>query len=412
MMTEKMPPTTKKRWIQLLVCTILFLSSTPSAFSKITLDDDATISLLTVHPQSKAVYTIFGHTAIRVKSDSLNIDIVYNYGHFDSGRPNFIYHFVRGETDYVLGLEEFSFFRYKYQFDNSYIEEQILHLSIEEKRAVFDFLNNNALPENRGYRYDYFFDNCSTRPRDIIEDLIAGKLIYPAQKETTTLRTLVHECTKPYPWLAFGVDLVIGSGADSTVQLRTEMFLPIKLMEAFDEAVTETDSTSLSIVSQKQTIMLPEYAEETSGGGISPEVAAILILLLTGIITYWAHKKNRLYKGLDITLFTIAGIAGCIVAFICFISTHPCTSQNYNVIWIHPFHLLAAICIAIKSLKRVSNWYHLINFAILSVFLAVWYALPQEIPLAGIIIAACLWLRSGYNVYQVHQERIKFRKSK
>ncbi len=376
------------------------------AIEKEELDEGATVSLLTVFPWDEEVYAIFGHTAIRIQSPAQQLDWVYNYGYFDSSKPNFIYHFVKGETDYVLGVDKYDYFMHKYAVNNSRIDEQILNFSTEEKRNIFNFLNYNALPENKGYRYDYFFDNCSTRPRDIIEKYAGGNVVYTEPQHTTTLRKLVHECTQPYPWLEFGIDLVIGSGADSTVHYRTEMFLPIKLMQAFDAAEVVTDSTSHPLIKEKLTL-LDKRSDTTIGNkntGISlfsPEVVSALVLLIVILFTVFGFRKNRMFRGLDTLLFSTAGIAGCIVCFICFVSTHPCTSWNYNVLWLHPLHLVGAIFFPIKSCKKFTDWYHLINFVVLTIFLATLYFIPQSIPGAAIVLAVCLWMRSGANLNPV-----------
>lgn len=385
-----------------IFCFLSLPSMILPGFSQEAAYDDLHISLLTVHPRDKAVYAIFGHTAIRIKSESGNMDYVYNYGYFDASKPHFIYHFVKGETDYVLGVDECNYFLYKYSLDNSYIEEQVLNLSQEEKKNVLHFLNQNALPENREYRYDYFFDNCTTRPRDIIENYLQGKLNYPKQKAPTTLRTLVHECTRPYPWLEFGIDLVIGSGADSTICLRTEMFLPIKLMEALDQSMVTTDSASYSLVKDKVILLQPTAIDTKEGSSLfsslfSPTNVTFAVLLLSIGISVAGYRRKRPFRGFDIALFAAAGIAGIIVCFISFISTHPCTSGNYHTLWLHPLHLVAAICFSIKTLKSINYWYHLVNFAVLTVFLLGFRFFPQEIPLAAVILVSCLWIRSLYN---------------
>lgn len=385
----------------LLCCLSPSRASEASTPGQVLPDDSLQISLLTVHPRDKAVYAIFGHTAIRVKDEAGRFDLIYNYGYFDSSKPNFIYYFVKGDTDYVLGIDEFDYFIYKYALDNSQIEEQVLQLSVEEKKNIFRFVNHNALPENREYRYDYFFDNCTTRPRDIIEMFTKGQISYPLQEHPTTLRKLVDGCTAPYPWLQFGINVVIGSGADSTVHLRTEMFLPLKLMYALDGAtVTSTDGTTYPLV-QKEMSLLQKFDDSsaaTKGCLSSPvTVTSLLFILILGV-SIAGYRKQRLYRGVDIALFGTIGIAGLIVAFISFISTHPCTAANYNIAWAHPLHLIAAICFSIKSLKRFNNYYHLINFAVLLAFILFWKFIPQEIPLAGILIASCLLLRSGFQL--------------
>lgn len=392
------------RFVLSILCCLLWLSGTSSSvFAQDIREDDTVISLLTVYPRDKAVYTVFGHTAMRVRSESKGLDLVYNYGYFDSSKPNFIYHFVKGETDYVLGADEFEHFLYGYALHNSHIEEQVLELSADEKTAIIHFLEQNSLPENREYRYDYFFDNCTTRPRDIIESYTKGKVVYPQQLSTTSLRELVSGCTSPYPWLQFGINLIFGSGADSTVHIRTEMFLPVKLMNALDKAHVVSDSVTYPIVKNKVIILQEQKlssTEETKKQDTAPTPTFVftLLLILTLSASVIGYQKKRLLRGIDVGLFAAAGIAGIIVCFLCFISTHPCTSNNYNILWLHPLHLVAAVCFLIKSCKRYNNWYHLINFAVLSVFLLSWKFIPQEIPGAGILIASSLWIRSGYNI--------------
>ncbi len=388
-------------YIAVLLCYLIYVQPVggQNTTSTPVLNEDATISLLTVYPRDKAIYAIFGHTAIRVQDAAQNIDWVYNYGYFDSSRPNFIYHFVKGETDYVLGIDLFGSFIFSYAKDNSHIEEQVLNLSLEGKKAIFNFLNENALPENREYRYNYFFDNCTTRPRDIIEKFIPGKIIYPEQDHPTSFRTLVHHCTQPYPWLSFGIDLVLGSGADSTIHLRNEMFLPVKLMFAFDKATVVEDSIQYPLVKSTQTVLSPTYEEDDKKSTIfTPILSGGILLLITLCVSVAGLKKKRLFKGYDFALFLSAGIAGCIVWFICFISTHPCTSCNYNVLWLQPLHIIAAFFFLLNIGKKAIKCYHLFNFAVLTLLLSGWYFIPQQIPFAAFLMALCLWLRSGYHL--------------
>jgi hypothetical protein len=369
-----------------------------------TLSDKATVSLLTVYPRDKAVYAIFGHTAVRVCDPEQDIDLVYNYGFFDSSKPNFIYHFVKGETDYILGVEDFNDFLFDYSRSHAAVDEQILGLSPEEKTSIFNFLNTNALPENREYRYDYFFDNCTTRPRDIIEKTIQGKLVYPEQERPVSLRDLVHRCTYPYPWLSFGIDLVIGSGADSTIMARQELFLPVKLLLALDKAKVRNDTASYALVAASRSLMESEdknisvfRAENAPMPPFlhTPMFVNGLILLMVIGMTILGYVRKRRFRGMDFLLFFMAGTAGCIVCFICFVSTHPCTSYNINVLWLHPLHLLAAVLFLANIGQKLRYWYHLINFALLTLFLVSWHWLPQYVPGDAIPLVLCLWIRSG-----------------
>src|SRR5690554_1895630 len=164
--------------IILIIVPLFLILFTQTTNAQVQLHDSARISLLTASPWHGAVYALFGHTAIRVQDDSVGVDDVFNYGYFDSSQPNFMYNFVRGKTDYVLGVTTFNDFIYEYGYKGQRVTEQILDLTASEKQQLFNALYINSLPENMRYRYNYFYDNCATRPRDMIEEYSNGTIIY------------------------------------------------------------------------------------------------------------------------------------------------------------------------------------------------------------------------------------------
>ena len=132
------------------------------------LSKDAEISLLTVSPSEDEVYTVYGHTALRVRDASKKLDTVFNYGIFDFSKPNFIYRFAKGETDYRLAAQYTRDFLIEYEMRGSEVTEQILDIDSAGKARIWEALMINNRPENRVYRYNFFFDNCATRPAAII----------------------------------------------------------------------------------------------------------------------------------------------------------------------------------------------------------------------------------------------------
>ena len=121
-----------KRLYIAIVATLTLLSSLSA---QVQLSDSASISLLTASPWNGALYALFGHTALHVKDDSTGVDLVYNYGFFDSSQPHFYYNFVRGRTDYILGVTSFEEFRYEYdQKGQQVIEQEIAFTSIEKQQ--------------------------------------------------------------------------------------------------------------------------------------------------------------------------------------------------------------------------------------------------------------------------------------
>lgn len=391
-----------KRLYIAIVATLTLLSSLSA---QVQLSDSASISLLTASPWNGALYALFGHTALHVKDDSTGVDLVYNYGFFDSSQPHFYYNFVRGRTDYILGVTSFEEFRYEYdQKGQQVIEQEIAFTSIE-KQQLYEALFVNALPENRSYRYNYFYDNCSTRPRDMIEKYIHGAIHYPPTPQEESYRDLLHACLDAYPWISFGIDLVIGTDADKTIDLREKMFLPSYLMDAFEGAVIiENDTVSYNLV-KNSAVILTHQNERNSireQGPLTPIVVAFVLLALSILVSLLQIIKlnvSKLPKRFDTLLFATAGIAGFIVFFLMYFSEHPATNPNWNFVWLNWFALIAALLFWVKSANSVVYWYHFINFALLTVFLLLWWLIPQQLPAATIPFSMSLWLRSASNLF-------------
>ena len=402
-----------KRLYTVIVATLILLSSLSA---QVQLSDSASISLLTASPWNGALYALFGHTAIHVQDDSTGVDLVYNYGFFDSSQPHFYYNFVRGKTDYILGVTTFADFLFEYDHKGQQVIEQEIAFSSVEKQQLYEALFVNALPENRSYRYNYFFDNCSTRPRDMIEKSIKGTIHYPPTPQEQSYRDLLHECLDAYPWISFGIDLVIGTGADKTIGLREKMFLPSYLMDAFEGAVIiENDTVSYNLVKNSAVILTHQNERNSISeqGPFTPIVVAFVLLAFSILVTLLQIVKlnvSKLPKRFDTLLFASAGIAGFIVFFLMYFSEHPATSPNWNFVWLNLFALIAALLFWVKSANRVVYFYHFINFALLTVFLLLWWLIPQQLPAATIPFSMSLWLRSASNLYVLRKNNLTNRR--
>ncbi|RNC64522.1 DUF4105 domain-containing protein [Proteiniphilum sp. X52] len=395
-----------------LMLLLIILLSLPAA-GQVQLNHNAKISLLTASPWYGAVYAFFGHTAIRVQDDSTGVDLVFNYGYFDSSQPYFIYNFVRGKTDYILGDLPFEAFLNEYGYRGQQVVEQELNLSPAEKQQLYDALTVNALPENREYRYNYFYDNCSTRPRDIVEEYTDGHIQYPPTTRNQSYRDLVHECVERYPWVEFGIDLLIGSPADTPIDVRAKMFIPDYLMDSFEGAIIQRGDT-LNVPLVKNTkIVLPADKERnkiSEGVVFTPVLTAFALLLLTiivSLIQVVKLNKTKLARIYDTVLFAVAGSAGIILLVLMYFSEHPATNPNWNFVWLNPFALIAASFFWMKSANKAVYFYHFINFALLTLFLLLWWLMPQQLPLATIPFSMSLCLRSGTNIYIWRKRRLK-----
>jgi hypothetical protein len=297
------------------------------------------------------------------------------------------------------------------------VVEQELSLSIQQKQQLWEDLYINSLPENRQYRYNFLFDNCATRPRDMVENIINKSIAYPSTKPNQTFRNLIHECVHQFAWMQFGIDLVLGSGADRYITDREKMFLPNYLMDAFEGAkVHHNDSVNTPLV--KSSVKLLEADSEENARSewnmLKPVPVAFALLVITLIISFFQlrfnhHKTARIY---DTLLFSVAGLAGLIITFLVFFSEHPITDANWNLAWLHIGHLFVAVLFWVKYLKKVVYYYHFINFAVLSLFLLSWWFVPQQLPLATIPFAMSLLLRSGTSFFIQRNDNLKNRQYK
>ncbi len=383
--------------LRILMCYLLI---SLSVSGQIKLSEEAQISILTSYPSDEAVYTVYGHTAIRIHDPANRIDHIFNYGIFDFSKPNFLYRFTKGETDYMLGTTDFFNYLVEYQMRGSKVIEQVINLTPAEKENLWQALLINAMPQNRVYRYNFFFDNCSTRPVALLETYIAGTINYNDPPPAETFREMINYCTRNHPWLTFGCDLALGSPTDRIATPHEQLFLPLYLERALDKAtITDATGTTKQLVAQK--ITLAEGSDETATPTpFTPVAAGWILFTLILLITLWELQKKRYYRLLDLPLFLIAGIAGCVLFFLSFVSTHPAVYPNWLILWLHPFHLLAAILIMVKRFRKAAYCYHFINFAALTCMLVGWNFIPQHLNTAFIPLVGILWMRSGYGIYR------------
>lgn len=354
--------------------------------------DRAEISLVTCYP-GPDIYELYGHTMLRVRYHGA--DVVYNYGIFDFDSPNFIYRFVKGETDYKLAGYDAVYMLRGYR--SRKVVEQKLNLTPSESMQVVWALVENARPENATYRYNYVYDNCATRPRDIIESALGGKLHYGPMHDTITFREEMRHYNSNYAWQQFGIDLVLGSGIDYTLTYREQMFVPMVLMRAFAEAGVDRGGTVEPLVSE--TVVLNDGSDEgdilpPTPWWMSPMAAAVALFMITLAVSCRDLRRKKVNRAFDSALFGLAGVSGLLIFFLIFVSTHAATSPNFNGFWLHPFALLPAIFIWIKKAKRLLYFYHFANFALIILLLASWYFLPQAANAAAFPLMLCLAVRS------------------
>lgn len=366
-------------------------------------NDSIRISLLTCG-QGEEVYSLYGHTAIRYQNFSQGIDEVYNYGMFDFGAPNFVFRFTLGETDYLLGKSHFHRFLSGYWYTGRDVYEQVLNLNQDEKVRLVNLLEENYRPENRIYRYNFFYDNCATRPRDKIEEAVSGQLSYAENMEekvaNSSFRMLLHKYTEGHPWARFGVDLCLGSRADEEITRREMMFVPFLMKEFFGNAkIINNEGVEKELVTSCRSILPrnPDFKGDKTFW-ISPMGGALLLLGLVIIVTLYEVYRQKCLWGIDFFLFFMGGVSGCILAFLAFFSQHPAVSPNYLLFVFHPFHLICLPWILVCLRKKRRSFYLISNSVVLTFFILLWSFFPQEFPLAVLPLALCLLIRGIGNV--------------
>lgn len=348
----------------------------------------AEISLVTCYPGSRN-YELYGHTMIRVQIEGQ--DLLFNYGIFNFKQSGFIYRFVKGDCDYSLAAYPMQYLTQGYE--DRKIVEQVLDLDDAQKVDIISFLWNNVQPENAVYRYGWAYNNCATKPRDIIENAVGGSLEYGNPKRgEATFRSIMAFFDKNYPWQQFGIDMVLGYDLDHKLDYREQMFSPIILMEAMADATQERDGKRIPVV--KATNILVEGGDEGAVLGPTPMVLTpmfvlTLLLVIVLALTIKERLSKRHYRWLDSVVFGVYGLVGVLVAFLTFVSSHYGTSSNLHIVWLHPLLLLPAIMEWIKRMRPLVAIIHVVNALLIVLLAAGWYWLPQTgnmalVPMAGI----------------------------
>jgi len=362
---------------------------------QVSISDSAVVSLLTCSP-GEEVYSKFGHTAIRIADRRNNIDVVFNYGIFSFETSNFYYKFIKGETDYQLGIYDTRNFLPEYAQRNSMVVEQVLNLSPAEKRDLFNLLMQNYLPENRTYRYNFIFDNCATRPRDKILASLHGYVKFQENYESKTFRQLVGSYVGNDTWLKFGIDLVFGIRADRIATESESMFLPEVLMGEFQTAqITAREGGTKKLISERRILVQKiDTKEESTFWLFKPMAFSILLLIIGSAITFWDTKRRYYYRPFDAFLFGLTGVAGLIIAYLMFFSLHPLVKSNLNILWLNPLSLLIVSLLWVRRLRVALFFYQIINVVFLLAALFTFAISVQSINIAAYPIIVLLLMRS------------------
>lgn len=365
-------------------------------------EETLTASLVTCWPGSE-VYELCGHEAIRIRGmvNGHPIDSIWNYGTFDFAQPNFIYRFVKGETDYMLSAYPFAWFLPEYVNSGRKVVEQDLNLSPEETLRLLQLLRDESVPERRVYRYNYVKDNCATRVVERVDQAVGQPVVYPDSIHYGTFRNEMRHYHRDYPWYQFGIDLALGSGLDYQLRGREEMFVPLELMRKADGAHL-SDGRPLVKATRVLNQGVPDATLGPTPWAMTPMACSLGCLALMLVLCFVQWRRNRLFPILYSLWFGILGLAGCLVAFLVFISSHEATSPNLLILWFNPLQLVIAIGVWFRSSWRpavIAMAY--VNIILLVVLLIVWPFQAQSAnPAFFPLMAATLLLAVTYAILQ------------
>ncbi len=366
---------------------------------------DYQISLLTCDP-GEELYSAFGHSAIRVLDKETNDDLVFNYGTFDFNTPFFYVKFTQRTLDYMLSVTSYQRFLYEYQYHERGVREQVLDLNQEQKMAMVQFLQINYLPENRFYRYDFFYDNCATRIRDVFETVLGRQLDWNelSDPERKTFRNLIDEYVYPLPWADFGIDLALGSVIDIYANEREKQFLPDYMEAAFARAKIVGDGPTRPLVKSDHVVLQFEE-KEAKMDFFNPYVLWWILAIAVMGLTYFGARKSRLFKGFDIVFFGVLGLLGLLILVLWFFTFHSQTKYNWNVLWAFPGHLVMAIAMMRNTMRPWLKKYFLFALIMANVALVFWIFgvqsfHPSIVPLLLLVILRTNFLYYNWEKYQ------------
>jgi hypothetical protein len=353
---------------------------------------DTTIYLLTCSPGTET-YSIYGHSAVRVKIQHLGSDTVYNWGVFDFNTPNFVWKFAKGRLDYILDTSEYQRFMAEYFYEKRSVFSQIINLESNEKRVLLSLIEQNRLPENRSYRYDFFYDDCSTRIRDLLEKTIGKNLKYPPVelKQQRTFRELVGEYQKIYPWLKMGVDLIMGTPGEVKATFRDMMFLPLYLQGNLTEAVINRDHKMVPLLGSAEILLEYDTPVVKSRFYTTPFFLITLLFILIVFLSAF-YRRGKLINILDIFLFSVFSLLSVLMIFFNFFTNHLQMKWNLNIIWFNPFIIICLLCLIWRKTGEI--WFRIVFFLSV-IFLPLIIIFPYATNNAFVPVMLILVLRSS-----------------
>ena len=337
--------------------------------------DSVEISLLTVGPGNE-VWSLYGHTAIRFQNHLNGTDVAINYGSFTFDQPFFALRFVFGLTDYEMAIVPMKAFMQEYTAEKRWVVQQDLNLTRLEKQQIANALQQNSLPQNVTYRYNFFYDNCTTRAYNIITNNLNGILDNSDnQWNNESYRKMTHQWTVNHRWTRFGNDLLLGIKADFPTKKEASLFLPDSTRKCFNQMFLTDEGTQKKrkLVKDEKWLIHPfkKNLDLSVSSFLSPSIvlgSLFVFILLLSLLQWKARRKVQGFMAVDALLLFITGVAGVILLLMVF-SQHPTVRVNLQILLLNPLSLLFLFPVIKAESKKKAHGYWKVLAGCLLLFL-------------------------------------------
>ncbi|MFP4491650.1 MAG: DUF4105 domain-containing protein [Spirochaetaceae bacterium] len=358
----------------------------------------AEMYLVTIYP-GEALYSSFGHTAIRIKDSETGMDKLYNYGQssipFDSG---FVPHFVKGQLPFMLGVVNTErAYNFYIKYEDRTIYEQKLNLSHKKKTELHRFLAYNALPENRVYIYDFFFDNCTTRIRDIFTYLYGSSMTYRLMEQEKSFRQIIEPYLSHTPYVTLGINLVFGSPSDKKPSLEERLFLPFQLMDAAESAEIEADPEAAGgrRIEGETRFIYRQQRPDPEPPALGPALLLWILAAVAAALTVSPYRRSLPARIMDVLIFGIVGVLGSLMLLLWLFSGYEMATANYNLVWAWPTHIVVMFLgFGAVRTRHFLFYYFTASAAAAVIFFAASPLIPQTLPPAAVPLILAMAVRS------------------
>lgn len=376
-----------KNWFLLL---FIFVSASFNA-QQMPLSKASKISILTCE-KGNELYSLFGHTAIRVKDEASNLDIVYNYGTFDFRTENFYLKFIKGNLQYFVSAYPYSDFYEEYVQENRSIYEQVLRLSAPQKQRLFDALNTTLFSDEKYYTYKFIDRNCTTMVVDKVNETLGEKCVVKTTNLDQTYREILFPYLETHFYENLGINIIFGEKVDRKGEI---LFLPDEFMESLKTAKSNqlllADNPITLLQSQK--IVFPK----SLWNNYYTFCIALILLVVS--------RKKWLYS----VYFIFTGLLGIFLLSVGFYSFHEELLFNYNSLLFNPSLLFVVYFFYINNLKWL-KYSVLFNFLCLFIYLILLFNKPNFTQFIPMILSSIVILIAFYRFEKEKQNGIPIQK--